>query len=299
MYDSRLGRWFAVDPLARKYPMLSPYAFVANNPLIYIDPDGKDIIIYLANGTSVKYKPGMSVQTTDKFTKKVIESLNKIYSTSEGAIVVTTLVNSSNNFNISESKYLATLYKLDDARFTLGKNEATFIKYIQDKEFSKAHSLLNNTSDLSIKIYNGNYVTAWDIHRYDGVCMNFTLTVGHELFHAYQFEIGRLDGSFIGLYTEKTGKVPLLEAQAVGFENYLRGSLFKDTKYEESRVFYSSKPISEFREKESRWSWLFGLDSFDPKEFIEGGKAFNIWKKEFHEKGKEKFIKNFIENVDY
>jgi RHS repeat-associated protein len=47
MYDSRLGRWFAIDPLARKYPMLSPYAFVANNPLIYIDPDGKDIILVI------------------------------------------------------------------------------------------------------------------------------------------------------------------------------------------------------------------------------------------------------------
>jgi len=45
LYDPRIGRWLAVDPLAGKYPGLSPYAFVANSPLIFIDPDGKDIVI--------------------------------------------------------------------------------------------------------------------------------------------------------------------------------------------------------------------------------------------------------------
>lgn len=43
MYDSRLGRWFAVDPLASKYPNMSPYNFVGNSPLMFVDPDGKDI----------------------------------------------------------------------------------------------------------------------------------------------------------------------------------------------------------------------------------------------------------------
>jgi RHS repeat-associated protein len=45
IYDSRIGRWLACDPLAAKYPCLSPYQFVANMPLIAIDPDGKYIYI--------------------------------------------------------------------------------------------------------------------------------------------------------------------------------------------------------------------------------------------------------------
>jgi len=36
--------WLSVDPLAEKYPTLSPYTYVANNPINTIDPDGRKII---------------------------------------------------------------------------------------------------------------------------------------------------------------------------------------------------------------------------------------------------------------
>ena len=39
-YDSDLGRWLQVDPLADKYPGWSPYNYCVNNPLIVVDPDG-------------------------------------------------------------------------------------------------------------------------------------------------------------------------------------------------------------------------------------------------------------------
>ena len=42
-YDSDLGRWTSVDPLADKYPGWSPYNYTLNNPLKYIDPDGREI----------------------------------------------------------------------------------------------------------------------------------------------------------------------------------------------------------------------------------------------------------------
>jgi len=42
-YDAVLGRWHSVDPLANKHPQLTPYAYCANNPLKYIDPDGRDV----------------------------------------------------------------------------------------------------------------------------------------------------------------------------------------------------------------------------------------------------------------
>lgn len=41
-YDSELGRWLTVDPLATKYPAWSPYNYSLNNPLRYIDLFGMD-----------------------------------------------------------------------------------------------------------------------------------------------------------------------------------------------------------------------------------------------------------------
>ena len=39
-YDAALGRWTSIDPLAEKYYDISPYAYCANNPVVFVDPDG-------------------------------------------------------------------------------------------------------------------------------------------------------------------------------------------------------------------------------------------------------------------
>lgn len=44
IYDPRIGRWLSRDPQASKYSHLSPYNFVDNSPLRYIDPNGEEIL---------------------------------------------------------------------------------------------------------------------------------------------------------------------------------------------------------------------------------------------------------------
>nr|WP_306552775.1 RHS repeat-associated core domain-containing protein [Chryseobacterium sp. WG23] len=48
-YNPRVSLWYNVDPLAEKYPSMSPYIYAANNPLMYVDPDGRDIVPWLIN----------------------------------------------------------------------------------------------------------------------------------------------------------------------------------------------------------------------------------------------------------
>jgi RHS repeat-associated protein len=50
IHDPRIGRFLSVDPLAEKNNFESPYVFVHNNPLIYVDPDGRDGIIVIKGG---------------------------------------------------------------------------------------------------------------------------------------------------------------------------------------------------------------------------------------------------------
>jgi RHS repeat-associated protein len=41
-YDPRISIWYGVDPLAEKYYSWSPYAYVGDNPINIIDPNGMD-----------------------------------------------------------------------------------------------------------------------------------------------------------------------------------------------------------------------------------------------------------------
>jgi len=44
-YDPKVSTWLSADPLAEKYPSLSPYVYAADNPVIYTDPDGREITV--------------------------------------------------------------------------------------------------------------------------------------------------------------------------------------------------------------------------------------------------------------
>lgn len=44
-YNSDISIWLSVDPLADKYPGVSPYVYCANNPVRLVDPDGRDWVV--------------------------------------------------------------------------------------------------------------------------------------------------------------------------------------------------------------------------------------------------------------
>ena|GEM_PF-2252996 len=73
IYDSRLVRWLSVDPHQIKYPDLSSYCFVANNPILFVDIDGKDLVV---NGDAAEFKK-MKTVIEVKFSNAVIVERNE------------------------------------------------------------------------------------------------------------------------------------------------------------------------------------------------------------------------------
>ncbi len=71
--------WLSVDPLADKYPNISPYAYCAWNPVKLVDPDGRDTSYYNLDGKQQFVKKGGSDINMMIVTRKKVDekSFNK------------------------------------------------------------------------------------------------------------------------------------------------------------------------------------------------------------------------------
>jgi RHS repeat-associated protein len=98
LYDPRLGRWLSTDPLAAKYPDLSPYNFVANSPLIYIDPDGKRIVD--ANGKVIAEIKEGKVEFAKGIDARTQTLLTKVISTDIGNEVVKNAITAAHDIKL-------------------------------------------------------------------------------------------------------------------------------------------------------------------------------------------------------
>jgi RHS repeat-associated protein len=85
----RLGRFLSTDPVAKMYPNISPYAFVANSPILFVDSDGK--LLKDANGNIIYTKGKVETIPYGKYITATITHV-KIY-TNDGskheALIVT------------------------------------------------------------------------------------------------------------------------------------------------------------------------------------------------------------------
>jgi RHS repeat-associated protein len=112
-HDPALGRFTTMDPLAEKYYAISPYVYCLNNPVKYVDPDGRDISFTYGykkdeNGNYLKNKSGgyNLIGVTMNVTGKVINiSSNSKVDMTEATSRISSQIESSFSGDVNGVKF--------------------------------------------------------------------------------------------------------------------------------------------------------------------------------------------------
>lgn len=104
-----VSRWFSPDPLSDEFPEWSPYNFVKNNPIVYVDPKGlapQDVIIngenskealkQLNSSTSLRLKMDKNGKVTAKGKAKTAADKKLLSAINDKNVVVNVTATSSN-----------------------------------------------------------------------------------------------------------------------------------------------------------------------------------------------------------
>jgi RHS repeat-associated protein len=75
-YDPAIARWNVVDPLAEQYYSVTPFAYVANSPMILSDPDGREISFSITRDENGDIS-GITINVTGKIINNSSRKLNQ------------------------------------------------------------------------------------------------------------------------------------------------------------------------------------------------------------------------------
>jgi len=80
IFDPRLGRWLSTDPLEEKFPNLSPYNSFGNDPLLFIDTDGKIINLFHIK----QYNSDGTVMVSNEVSSSTQKAFTEVMQTKQG-----------------------------------------------------------------------------------------------------------------------------------------------------------------------------------------------------------------------
>ena len=102
-YNPVTARWDRVDPLCEKYYAISPYAYCMNNPVMFLDPDGRtveaDSLSQMNIINTVTPEEAEYIQFDENGVINV-DLINKCSSTSENFLSLKQLALSENNYYV-------------------------------------------------------------------------------------------------------------------------------------------------------------------------------------------------------
>jgi RHS repeat-associated protein len=175
MYDSQVARWMVVDAKVDKWVGVTPYCYAINDPLKFIDPDGKDLIVAARNPDDTK--------SVEQFTGYVNDALGGFY-----RVKSTTDADGVTSMRLVRSQ---------DAKGKMTKAQQEFFNSVKDA--------FNGSEDVLVALDQGNqqYITGdvqdgqvhaidmSDVKQFDkgkGI-VSITGALGHEINEAYNVQV--------------------------------------------------------------------------------------------------------------
>lgn len=233
IYDNRLGRWLSLDPLQSKYPDLSPYNFVANSPLVFIDPDGRKLQFFGTKKALEEFKVLVSKVTEGEVKADINEKRFVTFSATTSEI-------SDQNQRF-----------LDEVNEVVGHDETTNISIVGSEDnrekqfvggFKNVHATFGYGEDNLIRKKKIGAIDVKDIdfidEELDGELSGQSLLT-HEIVENYTEQVTNIeDGDFDSAHesaSEAQGRVD----GVTDVKNTLKKS--KDTKTKDGKKSYSGR----------------------------------------------------------
>ena len=212
-YDPAMARWLAVDPMAEKYYMLGQYTYVANNPILFIDPNGMEFTA--AGLTEVSRLTSQMDNNIKGIDDKITSQKNKL---SAKGLSEKDAAKINNNIKKLESEKSDLNKQYDQVRGEL----ATLAASDQQYDVQRSDKFSDSGTERGGATFNFS-TGAYEIIL--PTSSNLAM-LAHELKHAYQFEKGLYS---VGPHL-KTG-ANLLYDKTDEVEAYQRGGLFGGSIY--------------------------------------------------------------------